>query len=96
MNPASSYNNSSFSTGITGGLVDCAHWCHPYEGAYTRLGKLAIVNVLGARDLSMLLFGKKLLSNHARPLHGRSLLAGAWMERGGRSTHLPVRFVMLP
>lgn len=83
MNPASSYKNSSFATGIIGGLVDCAHWCHPYEGAYTRLGKLAIVNVLGARDLSMLLFGKNLLNNHARPLHGRSLLAGAWMERGG-------------
>lgn len=83
MNPASSNSSPCLIAGPAGGLVDCEPWCRPCEGPFTRLAKLAVVNVLGARDLSMMLFGQRLLDRHARPFHGRSMLAGAWMEKGG-------------
>lgn len=68
---------------ITDGLVECVDWHAPWEGPYTRIAKLALVNVLSASNICQLLFGKKLLPSQAHLLHGRSLLDGSWMERGG-------------
>lgn len=64
------------------GLVDSAPWTSHHEGPYTRAAKLAILNVLSANDLCQTLFGKPVLQSRAVPLHGRSLLAGAWLQRG--------------
>lgn len=62
------------------GLVSAGRWCAPYEGPFTRLAKIAVLNALPARDLCHVIFERPLLHHHARPWHGRSLLSDAWLR----------------
>jgi len=62
------------------GLSECSHLCWPFEGPYTYIAKLCLLNVLTARELCEQLFGKKLVPSHAHPLHARSFLAGPWLK----------------
>lgn len=69
---------------ILSGLVDYRRWARTYEGPYSRACKLGVLNVLGADNLCRMLFGRGLLTSHAKPLHGRSLLGGAWLRETGK------------
>ncbi len=83
MNRASSEISKSHSFDVIDGLADCSCWYSSMEGPLTRISKIAIVNTLGAKDLCRILFGTRLLNQHAKPFHGRSLLSGRWMKEGG-------------
>lgn len=63
---------------VEGGLVGCQPWTAPFEGAFTRAAKIALVNALDARALSELLFGRRLLPSSFAVVHGRSFLNGVW------------------
>lgn len=82
MNRASSEISKSHSFDVIDGLADCSCWYSSMEGPLTRISKIAIVNTLGAKDLCRILFGTRLLNQHAKPFHGRSLLSGRWMKEG--------------
>ncbi|WCM90616.1 hypothetical protein [Acidovorax sp. NCPPB 3576] len=73
---------------ILSGLVDYRRWARTYEGPYSRACKLGVLNVLGADNLCRMLFGRGLLTSHAKPLHGRSLLGGAWLRETGKQHQL--------
>lgn len=83
MNRASSEFSKIHSFDVVDGLADCSRWYSPMEGPLTRIAKIAVVNSLGAKDLCRILFGSRLLNQHARPFHGRSLLGGQWMRKRG-------------
>jgi len=67
---------------LENGLIDCTYWNSTYEGPFTRLAKLGVVNGMNASELCTRLFGRKLLVHHARPFHGRSLISCKWMNTG--------------
>lgn len=62
------------------GLLWSDRWFFDYEGPFTRLAKLAIVNVLTSQRINKLLFGRGNTQSISGAVHGRSLVDARWME----------------
>ena len=65
------------------GLIGCGQWRSRFEGPYTQLAKIGMLNALDAGGLCKELFRMGLVTGRAEPLHGRSLLGGPWLPLDG-------------
>jgi len=70
---------------VSEGLVEATSWTAPLEGPYTRIAKLALLNVFDARALSKLLFNQRIVADSYGPVHSRTFLASAWATPGATS-----------
>lgn len=67
------------------GLLWSDEWFFKYEGPFTRLAKLAIVNVLTSQRINKLLFGRGNSLSSFGAIHARSLVDPRWMSQTLRS-----------
>jgi hypothetical protein len=62
------------------GLLWSDRWFFDHEGPFTRLAKLAIVNVLTSQRINKLLFGRGNSPSPFSAVHARSLVDARWMS----------------